>query len=510
MKKLTGLILSTVVCFGSVIPALASEPASNELDSAPDAAQPEASDVSGLESQQPVLGSTDVSKLEGYHFHNMESYIISIPGNDNLRWNMNNTGGGPKDVVHLDDRGGLNYSYRIYGDEYNYSTIKFDSSGYYVDSEGDNNKANEVLHNGHTEVKQDNQKFRFVPVRDANGNVEKDAYYVLSKKGDTSGFDLYVGLQDNKNPAKGVKIATTKQPFKWIVRPFYEPLGGIDLQTPKTADATIWTGGLYVANNTSSTGEDLYLAKTLYGDDSVYSFCTFNNVSFTMQNTSKDSSHNPVANGYWVDVEDRSYDSGKIIHAWKKNQPEDLTRMWLLINAGNDYVYIQNALTKKYMAPQGGNAKEGVKLVTSDSPYPFIVSYERPTLGLGSSEGNWKESGAGWSFVLENGKPVSNALITIDGVPYAMNEDGIMETGWVNANGGRRYYDSTGAGKNGWMQKDGKWFFFNEDGSLKTGWHDEGESRYRLHEENGEMITGSWTDPEGTTWIFTESGVLQG
>ena len=104
-----------------------------------------------------------------------------------FRWNMNGSGTGHNDVVHLDYQYGENCTMELrdVGDGYygiHYKNIKNgnkDNNSYWIDTEGDNTRTGEVLHQN-ADLKYDkdkdeytkfNQHFKFIPV-----SGEKDTY----------------------------------------------------------------------------------------------------------------------------------------------------------------------------------------------------------------------------------------------------------------------------------------------------------------------------------------------
>lgn len=478
-----------------------------------------ASDQKDSETNQlPVYGD---SNKENHTFSNNIYYIISVPGNENLRWNMNNSGKAVNDCVHLDDKNGWNFPFRLGPEEdKHYNHIQFAGTAYYVDTEGDNNKTNKVLHNGHQDIKQANQLFRFVPVRDSSGNVKADTYYILSKKGDDSGFDLYVGLQDNKSPAKGVKIATTKAPTEWVVRAFYEP------QSEPTVFMDEGQVRLYAYDDNSTAYyiapitrdaqvRDLKLVEN-NGDHDI-SFCLARNTSnantYTLEMTAYNQQHDTyLLEGQWMSVEDRKTNAGAKVHAWGVKQYEDMTRYWQTIQPTKycNNVYIQNAYSKKYLAPKDGKIEYMNEMVLSDTPFMWWLESNGSNWKCGSQDGTWKQSNQGWSFEFNDGTPWKNGLIDIDGVTYLMDENGIMQTGWNKTNAGMQYFDSTGALKRGWLQVQDKWYFLLRNGTAKKGWHEEeGGNSYYLSDPDGAMVTGEWVDAEGNAWSFDASGALQ-
>ena len=117
--------------------------------------------------------------------------------------------------------------------------------------------------------------------------------------------------------------------------------------------------------------------------------------------------------------------------------------------------------------------------------------------GTGAAVTGWFQQDGSWYFLNWNKQNRYGEMLTgvqtIGGKQYIFGADGMMQTGWINENGARYYYDPvSGALKTGWLQLDGKWYFLN--------WNR--QNRY------GEMLTGLQTIG-GTPYVFDDNGVMQ-
>ena len=72
-----------------------------------------------------------------------------------------------------------------------------------------------------------------------------------------------------------------------------------------------------------------------------------------------------------------------------------------------------------------------------------------------AASGVWTSSGSNWLFMVD-GKAHTGWLTDTDGKTYYFNQDGIMQTGWVNADGKRYYMDLDGIMQTGIITVDGK------------------------------------------------------
>ena len=89
----------------------------------------------------------------------------------------------------------------------------------------------------------------------------------------------------------------------------------------------------------------------------------------------------------------------------------------------------------------------------------------------------WKKDEKGWYYIKKDGNYAKSELLKIDNQEYWFNDEGYMDTGWLQ--------DVSGA-----------WFYFNEDGSMrKAAWLNyKGKWYYIL--DTGIMLT-SGTTPDG-------------
>jgi len=87
-----------------------------------------------------------------------------------------------------------------------------------------------------------------------------------------------------------------------------------------------------------------------------------------------------------------------------------------------------------------------------------------------AQEPGWHQDGQRWYYVAD-GKKVSNAWQTIDGLDYWFDGDGYMATGWRQYSNGAWYYFKPSIGymmKNCWIEDGGNWYYLGADGALLT------------------------------------------
>lgn len=104
--------------------------------------------------------------------------------------------------------------------------------------------------------------------------------------------------------------------------------------------------------------------------------------------------------------------------------------------------------------------------IIPDTPTPTpspVPSDEKVTNAI---EGSWTASGSDWMFLVD-GKAYTGWLTDTDGKRYYFDENGIMQTGWVDHDKKRYYMDMDGIMQTGDIEVDGKTYHLNEDGSLQ-------------------------------------------
>ncbi|MCI9125014.1 MAG: phosphatidylinositol-specific phospholipase C domain-containing protein [Eubacterium sp.] len=308
---------------------------------------------------------------------NTSQYLLIYPAADKkYRWNTNGTG--KNACVHLDTNGGHDCTMKFNletssGGVYYYS-IKYSGSGYYIDSEHDDDKTGRVLHNGKKSRDQDNQLFRFVPVKDSRGNVKKNTYYILSKKGDNKGKELYIGLDGNKGIDLKRKVATTSNPMEWVVENATVDVPAKAERLPDKKGKTIcmiypqgYKRDINVSSDSKLNGAKLHL--WLHGTSSKFDCMWDSNYKAYRLGGMTITEHSL---GTVWDIKDRSYADGAAIHCWKQIG-DSLSQYWRFISCGNGVYQIQNAYTGKYAALKETKDEDGVQLVTSSKPANWQV-----------------------------------------------------------------------------------------------------------------------------------------
>ena len=86
-------------------------------------------------------------------------------------------------------------------------------------------------------------------------------------------------------------------------------------------------------------------------------------------------------------------------------------------------------------------------------------------------------------------------------------EDTLLKDQWVTDETGEHYLTSDGSAAVGWKQIDSSWYFFDEQGALQTGWIDDGSGkRYWVRPEDKTLPHHEWIEIDGVFEPFDDDG----
>lgn len=102
--------------------------------------------------------------------------------------------------------------------------------------------------------------------------------------------------------------------------------------------------------------------------------------------------------------------------------------------------------------------------IPTTTPVPSPTSV--PDASPEASKGVWTAKGSSWQFLVD-GIPFTGWFCDLDGQKYYFNEEGIMQTGWLDIDNKRYYLNPDGVMQTGEVEIDGKTYCFLNDGSLK-------------------------------------------
>lgn len=117
----------------------------------------------------------------------------------------------------------------------------------------------------------------------------------------------------------------------------------------------------------------------------------------------------------------------------------------------------------------------------------------------------WVEAEGVRRYILPDGSP-ARGWMELDGKRHYFLEDGTPTTGWATIDGRRCYFLEDGALATGWVTMDGQRCCFDAEGAPLTGWQDIEGSRYYLN-SNGAPLTGI-QEIDGQTYVFSEDGTF--
>ena len=124
----------------------------------------------------------------------------------------------------------------------------------------------------------------------------------------------------------------------------------------------------------------------------------------------------------------------------------------------------------------------------------------------GDRDLGWFEEG-GHRYYLDPG--AEGAMVTgrqeIDGAVYCFSDAGLLQTGWMEDESGRRYHDENGVMVTGWQDIDSNTYYFDQDGYAQTGWQTLEGKHYYL-DASGALAKGKTELEDGIHWLDAESG----
>lgn len=121
----------------------------------------------------------------------------------------------------------------------------------------------------------------------------------------------------------------------------------------------------------------------------------------------------------------------------------------------------------------------------------------------------WKQVGAAWYYMHPDTLIMQTGRLIIDGIPYYLENSGVMKTGWLFDSELKNWYYAKPSGTYaaGWTQIDNLWYYMNtENYRMLTGWFADGPKTYFLN-DSGAMSTG-WIHFNDNWYHADGSGVI--
>lgn len=119
----------------------------------------------------------------------------------------------------------------------------------------------------------------------------------------------------------------------------------------------------------------------------------------------------------------------------------------------------------------------------------------------------WQQEKEKWFYYDASGETVKNTWKIINNKRYYFNENGEMQTGFIEVNSQKYYLNSDGQAASGWIKIDDNYYYFDSSGMMLKGWLDEGNNRYYL-DSNGIMVAGKEISIDGEKYKFYSNGAL--
>ena len=347
-------------------------------------------------------------------------------GTYDYRWNADGTGQGK--VIHLDIPAGGNCRFTFTpAAENGWYGIRCTEGDRYVDTDENDKMVSRVLHQWSKDLKQDNQKFRFIPVEG-----ESNTYYIQAKN---SGLYVCLNGFNESERYRTLMVGDGEFACKWEVVPTEPPLEpnallpGAKDHVGYPADGALtfmmnpvgYLSGLSVNNDAKVVGNKVHLwtmghickvtAEYIGTDRNGNTQDAYRIRSFDYFETSTN---------YWEnkdfvwDVDDQSKRDGAVIHVWEEGGDDKASTLWRFIPAPGqeDVYYIQNVNSHLYVGLESEEDRDGVTLKQTSKKVPWEIHW----LYAGSEDSGDKEPG---TFTPGGEDPGSTTYYG-----YSVDEDG--------------------------------------------------------------------------------------
>ncbi|WP_051689042.1 leucine-rich repeat protein [Butyrivibrio sp. AE2032] len=126
----------------------------------------------------------------------------------------------------------------------------------------------------------------------------------------------------------------------------------------------------------------------------------------------------------------------------------------------------------------------------------------------GEVKKGWVKDGDFWMYYKEDGNPVKNDWLQLNGKWYHFNEEGYMAFDFTKIGNDTYYFKTSGEMVTGWLNHGKYWYYLNTNGKMATGWKSIGGKWYFFQNEpdykpSGIMLTG-WQKIDGK-WYYMDS-----
>ncbi|MDR5588796.1 transglutaminase domain-containing protein [Clostridium aquiflavi] len=170
------------------------------------------------------------------------------------------------------------------------------------------------------------------------------------------------------------------------------------------------------------------------------------------------------------------------------------------LNSKEKYIYNLDNVTNKLIFINTIQ-DDSVEIQANNQTQYILSNMEIQSL----KNNNWNKINDNWLYV-ENGQVATGWIKTLDSKWYHMDNQGIMQKGWVQDNNKWYHLSNSGYMNTGWFKDtDGDWYYLNTDGSMKTGWFKDVSGNWYYLKSNGSMAV----DTKVNGYYVNKSGLWE-
>ena len=114
----------------------------------------------------------------------------------------------------------------------------------------------------------------------------------------------------------------------------------------------------------------------------------------------------------------------------------------------------------------------------------------------------------GAKYYFDDSGIMQTGMQSIGGKKYYFDENGVMQTGFADISGKRYCFGDDGVMKTGMSEYGGSWYYFSGKGVMKTGWKTISKKKYYFDPGTGKRQSGKKTI-SGAVYYFSKSGVMK-
>ena len=120
--------------------------------------------------------------------------------------------------------------------------------------------------------------------------------------------------------------------------------------------------------------------------------------------------------------------------------------------------------------------------------------------------GEWVKSGGKWYWMKSDGLMARNETVNIGGKEYMFTDGGVMRSGWISQDNGDYLYADGGAiVKSDWVKSKGKWYWMDEDGLMTRDTTLTLDGKQYMFADNGVMRTGWIKQGDSGDYLYAKS-----